>query len=906
MLGRLVEAVRAGESRVLVLRGEPGVGKTVLLDQVAALATRCRVLQVAGVQSEMELAFAGLHQFCTPMLDRLDALAAPRREALRTAFGLSEGPAPDRFLVGLAVLGLVAETAAQQPLLCVIDDYQWLDRASAQALGFAARRLRLRAVPAGLVFASRTTDEELEGLPELPVTGLRDEEARELLDSALNAPLDERVRDQIVAETRGNPLALLELPRGLTPAQLAGGFGLPAAVPLSSRIEESFRRQLDALPAETRRLLLLAAAEPSGDLSLVLRAAAHLGIALHAAAPAVEADLAEFGARVRFRHPLLRSAAYRSASAADRQAVHLALAEATDSDADPDRRAWHRAQATAAPDEEVAADLERSASRARARGGLAAAAAFLQRAALLSVDRGCRAERLLAAAQTNLQAGARSAALDLLAVAESGTLNKLQGARVDLIRAQLSFASGRRQAPSMLFDSARALEALEPGLARETYLTAWMAALFAGRLAAGADLREISRAARLLPPPQQQVASEVDLFLDALTLLVTDGPRVAVPTLRKLVGMLAAAELTVDEELRWGWFIQAAISPLWDYGAWHAALTRQVQVARDAGALDKLPIMLAALGTATVWAGDFPAATALIAESDMYCEATGAYVAPCIAAMLAGLRGERDTAVAVIQDAVAEGIAHGQGAAVAQGQWAAAILYNGLGRYEPAFTAALEATRDSPGLYASLWALPELVEAAVRSGKPESAHAALARLAESTQAAGTDFALGIEARSRALLSSGDEAERWYREAIARLGRTPLRPELGRAHLVYGEWLRRENRRVDARAELRVAHTLLSEIGCEAFAERARRELLAGGERVRKRTSGTENALTTQEAAIARLARDGRTNQEIGAQLFISARTVEWHLRKVFGKLGIASRRELGTALDRPGYTDPEA
>jgi hypothetical protein len=417
--------------------------------------------------------------------------------------------------------------------LCIIDDQQWLDRASAQALGFAARRLLLRTVPVGVVFATRVVDEELEGLPELVVSGLRERDARELLDSALNAPLDERVRDQIVAETRGNPLALLELPRGLTPAQLAGGFGLPAAVPLSSRIEESFLRRIDALPAETRRLLQLAAADPSGDLSLVLRAAARSGNSLHAAAPAADADLAEFGARVRFRHPLLRSAAYRSASAADRLAIHGALADATDPEADPDRRAWHRAQAATGPDEELAADLESSASRARARGGPAAAAAFSQRAALLSVDPNRRAERLLAAARTNLRAGAFGAVLDLLAAAQAGPLDKLQGARVELIRAQPSFASGRiREAPSLLFAAAGALGELDPELARETYLTAWMAALFAGRLATGADLLAVSRAAQCLPSSPTSRAGKAELLLDALSALVTDGPAVAAPGLR--------------------------------------------------------------------------------------------------------------------------------------------------------------------------------------------------------------------------------------------------------------------------------------------------------------------------------------------------------------------------------------
>jgi DNA-binding CsgD family transcriptional regulator len=895
-LSRLVGDVRAGQSRALVLRGEPGVGKTVLLDHLAELGARCTVLRVAGVQTEMELAFAGLHQVCAPMLERIDALAAPRREALRIAFGLSEGPAPDRFLIGLAVLGLMSEASADGPLLCLVDDHQWLDRASAQALGFAARRLLLRKVPVGFVFGTRTVDEELVGLTELHVTGLRDEDARELLESELNAPLDERVRDQIIAETRGNPLALLELPRGLTPAQLAGGFGLPAAAALADRIEESFLRQFEALPDETVRLLQLAAADPSGDTSLVLRAAALLRIPLHAAAPAADADLAEFGARVRFRHPLLRSAAYRSATSLDRQAIHLALADATDPDADPDRRAWHRAQAAAGPDERIAVDLENSAGRARARGGLAAAAAFLQRAALLSVDPNRRTERLLAAAQTNLEAGAFGAVLDLLAVVHAGTLSKLQSARAGLIRAQLTFASGRiREAPSTLLESARALEDLDGSLARETYLSAWMAALFAGRLATGANLHEVSRAARRLPPPRQETGL-AELLLDALTALVTEGPTAAVDGLRALAEVPATA-ISADDELRRGWFIQAAISPLWDFEAWHASLTRLAAAARDAGALDKLPIMLAALGTATTWAGDFEAATALVAESDMYCDATGTRVAPFIAMLLAGLRGDPETAIPLIEAAIADATAEGNGYAVAHAQWSAAILYNGLGRYEQAMAAAVEAAQDAPGLYASLWVLPELIEAGARTGHPDQARAALDRLAESTHASGTDFGLGIEARSRALLTSGDEAERWYREAISRLGRTRLRPDLARAHLVYGEWLRRENRRVDARTELRLAHAMLAELGCAAFAERARRELLATGERVRKRTDPEDGALTAQEAAVARLARDGHTNAEIGAQLFISARTVEWHLRKVFDKLGITSRRELDGALE---------
>ncbi|OKI54663.1 helix-turn-helix transcriptional regulator [Micromonospora sp. CB01531] len=901
VLDRIIDSVRGGESRALMVRGDPGVGKTALLDYLVDHAAGCRVLRVAGVQSEMELAFAGLHQLCAPMLDGLKRLPVPQRQALQTAFGLSGGPAPDRFLVALAVLSLLSEAAEEQPLVCVIDDHQWLDRASAQALGFAARRLA--ADPIGLVFGTRVPGKELAGLPELHVAGLQGDYARALLDSALTVPLDPRVRDQILAETQGNPLALLELPRGLTPAQLAGGFGLPGAVSLSARIEESFRRQLDALTPATRLLLLLTAADPSGDSSLVWRAARRLGIPIQAATVAVDAGLAEFGARARFRHPLLRSVAYRSASVEERRAAHLALAEATDPRVDPDRRAWHRAQAVAGPDDEVAADLERSAGRAQARGGLAAAAAFLERAVLLTVDPVRRAERLLAAAQANLHAGAYGTALELLATAEAGPLDELQSARVDLLRGQVTFASGLgSEAPPLLLKAAKRLEPLNVGLARETYLTAWMAALFAGRLAAGGDMLEVCRAARALPSATHP-SGAAEVVLDGLTLLVTDGPAAAAPTLRRAISAFADPDMTAEEELQWGFFAQAAASALWDDDTWRAMLLRQVRLGRDVGALDQLTVMLNALGTATAWTGDFAAAALLATQVDAVCAATGSRAAPFTTMILASLRGNQAEAVPLFEATIAEATAGGQGVAVAYANWMTAILYNGLARYEQAVVAARQASEDAPGLYISMWALPELIEAAAHSGNTDLARDALARLAESTQAGGTDFGLGIEARSRALLSEGETAESLYGEAIDRLGRTELRPELARAHLLYGEWLRRENRRADARAQLRTAHDMLAAIGAEAFAERAQRELLATGEMVRKRTVETVGTLTAQEAAIARLARDGHTNPEIGAQLFLSARTVEWHLRKVFGKLGINSRRELKATLAQLGHAD---
>jgi len=896
-LDRLIGTVRTGQSQALVVRGDPGVGKTMLLDYLAgqAAGSGCRVARVMGVQPEMELAFAGLHQLCAPMLSRAERLPGPQLEALRVAFGLSTGPRPDRFLVGLAVLSLLSEGAGERPLVCLIDDEQWLDRASAQALGFAARRLA--ADPVGLVFAAREPSADLAGLPELVVAGLPEDQARALLASALAGPLDARVRDLIVAETQGNPLALLELPRGLTSAELAGGFGLPGAVSLPGRIEDSFARQLEALPDQTRRLLLLAAADPSGDRSLVWRAAGRLGIPVQAAAPAVETGLADFGARVRFRHPLARSAAYRLASFTEIQEAHRALAEVTDPVADPDRRAWHRAQAAPGPDEDVAVELENSAGRAQARGGLAAAAAFLERAALLTSDPARYAERALAAAQAKLQAGAFGEALELLVAAEAGPLDAFQRARVDLLRGQIAFASGLgRDAPPLLLQAARRLEPLNLDLARETCLSAWMAAVFAGRMAGPVDLLEVSRAARALPPPTDP-PRPVDLVLDGLALAVTDGPAAAAPTLRQAVRVFAGPDITAEEGLRWGWFAQAAASALWDFDAWRAMLGRQVRLARDAGALDQLPIMLGALGVSAVWSGDFAAAASLITESDAVCKATGSRVAPYAAMYLAALRGHQAEAIPLIEAAIAEAAAEGQGVAATFAHWVTAILHNGLGRYADALAAAGQATQDAH-LYTSMRALPELIEAAARSGNTGVAAEALERLAETTQAGGTDFGVGLEARSRALVSRGQAAEGCYREAIDRLGRTQLRPDLARAHLLYGEWLRRENRRADARAQLRTAHEMLDAMGMAAFSERAGHELRATGGIVRKHAVQVPSTLTAQEVHIARLARDGRTNPEIGTQLFLSARTVEWHLRNVFTKLGIGSRRELNAALAR--------
>ena len=891
LLEDLISSIRRGESRSLVLRGEAGIGKTALLEYLVEAASGLTVVRAVGVESEMELAFASLHQLCAPLLDRIERLPAPQRQALEVVFGLRAEAAPDRFLVGLGVLTLFSDVAEERPLLCVVDDAQWLDHASALTLAFVARRLL--AEPVGLVFAAREPGEELQHVPELEVHGVCDSDARALLRSSVRFKLDERVCDRIVAETRGNPLALLELPRGLTATQLAGGFALLEAQALSGRIQESFVRRLEALSDHARRLLLLAAAEPVGDPLLLLRASNRLGIAVSAAESETDGLLA-IGERVTFRHPLVRSVVYQSAVVPERRAAHLALARATDREFDPDRRAWHLAAAAAGPDEQVASELERSAGRAQARGGVAATAAFLQRAVALTQDPARRVERALAAAQASFQAGAFDAALGLVATAEAGALDECQRARVDLLRGHIAFiAFYGSDAPPLLLKAARRLEPFDLELARDTYLTALGAAQMAGHLAPGDVLLETCRAAQALPPPPS-APRPLDLLLDGLALLTTEGHAAATPTLQRAAKALA--DIPVEDVLQWGWIAPSASALVWDLEGMRAICAREVQLLRDAGALAALPSSLSTLGNATGWMGDFPAAASLIAEADSVAATTGSRMGPYSLLRLRALQGREAEVSALLASAIEIAAAVGQGMAAAWAQWAAAVLYNGLGRYEQAASAARQATLDTVNPFVVMWALPELVEAAVRGGDAELARDALERLADTTQPCGTDWALGIEARCRALLSDGETAERLYQEAIDRLGRTRLRTELARAHLLYGEWLRRESRRVDAREQLRAAYGQFTAIGMEAFADRARGELQTTGEKVRKRTIETRDDLTAQEWQIAQLARDGLSNPEIAARLFLSPRTVEWHLHNVFTKLGIRSRRELSSAF----------
>ncbi|OBJ12673.1 hypothetical protein A5624_10495 [Mycobacterium sp. 1482292.6] len=893
-LDDLLADVKSGQSRTLLLRGEAGVGKSALLELVVSHAADCHVLRATGVQAEMELAFAGLHQLLGPVLGRLEHLPAPQRDALGTAFGLRSGPAPDRFFLALATLTLLSEASDDRPLLCLIDDEQWLDRASAQVLAFVARRLGAESV--GLIFAGRATSTELSGLPELEVKGLDNNDSRILLDAALTAPLDPRVCDQIVAEARGNPLGLLELPRGVTPAELAGGFALPAAMPLSGRLEESFQRRLEALPPATRQLLLLAATDPVGDPSLLWVAADRLGLSFETAIPAIEAGLIDFGPRVQFRHPLVRSAAYRMATLTEKQEAHRALADATDPRVDPDRRAWHRAQGAPGPDEAVASELETSADRALARGGFAAAAAFLERAATLTPTPAQRAARMLAAAKAKRDAGALDASLGLLVAVDAGPLNARQSAEVQCLRGQIAFDQLRVQdAARLLHAAAQQFEPLSGETARDVRVQALDAAMLLGDLNGPGGIREAATAARVGPPAPQPPRA-IDVVLDGLAVRYTDSYAAAVPLLARSIQLLLAVD--ADAEHLHAWLpisrlkaSAALAAEVWDADSWHAVALRETQLARLAGAPVHLQFALNYLAWTYVLRGEFGKAAAMINEDHLIADATGNPPLRFLEMLLAAWRGQQDTAEELIQATLMSASAAGLGRVVDFAVYARAVLNNGLGQLVSAREAAQHLfTSDHVGFGALV--IPEVADAASRTNDVSLLSAARDWMAERTPVTPTPWALGLEARIGALLSEGDFADHLHRESLEHLGRTPVGVERARGHLMYGEWLRRQNRRVDARIQLRLADEMFASMGATGFADRARRELRATGETARKRTLEARLDLTPQELQVASLARDGLSNPEIGTRLFISSRTVQYHLRKVFAKLAIRSRAEL--------------
>lgn len=906
-LENLVATVKSGSCQVLVLRGEAGVGKTALLDYVCDTASGFQIVHVVGVESDMELAFAGLQQLCAPLMTHLDAIPEPQREALNVAFGRGIGETPDRFLVGLAVLSVLAAAGDEQPVLCIVDDAQWLDQVSVQTLGFIARRLL--AEPVGLVFAVRDQPELLSGLPELAVTGLSDTDARELLESVMFGGIDPRVRDRIVAETRGIPLAILEVPRSVSATELSGGFWISGKRSSAAAVEQGFIGRIQSLPRPTRQLLLVAAAEPIGDAALFLSAAAQLGIPVDDLAPAEAGGLIEFGPRMRFHHPLIRSAAYRAADLADRRAVHRALADATDPKTDPDRRAWHAANAAAGPDEAIASDLEDSALRAQGRGGMAAAATFLERATALTSDPALRGARALAAAYAKRDAAAPEEAHELLAIAELGALSDLQRAMVARLRAQMDFVrsrAGESGAPRLaetalpLLDAARRLDGVDGYSSRESYLEGIAALMYAGRLGEPGALMRAAEDARTALQGVPELPRAIDHLLKGIAERITGGVGQGWAALR--AGLDAMCEQAESDETAVGRWLKVPGFPilqessaheLWDERILRKLSTAAVRYARASGALAGLPRALVYRAGVHTLAGEFSSAVELLEEAASITAATD-HKSPVRYhwVLLTAWRGDAAEAGPLLASAAADGIARGEGRVLGLTGYATALLYNGLGRYEEALAAARDACDyDDFGIHG--WCLFELIEAATRTGNGDIAKRALDRFEERAGASGTDWGLGALANARALVAGDDDADRLFTEAIERLGRAGIVVHLARARLLYGEWLRRANRRTDARRELTDAHETFTRIGAQAFAERTRRELVATGEKVRKQqaTAGGGD-LTAQEAQIARLAADGLTNQEIGAQLFISTHTVEWHLRKVFVKLGITSRRQL--------------
>ncbi|GFG54094.1 LuxR family transcriptional regulator [Mycolicibacterium agri] len=904
-LRSLLSTVQSGSCQVLVLRGEAGVGKTALLDFLADSASGFRCIHVAGVESDMELAFAGLQQLCAPLLNHLDELPEPQREALNVAFGRGVGETPDRFLVGLAVLSLLAAAAEDQPVLCIVDDAQWLDQVSVQTLGFVGRRLL--ADPVALVFGVRNRPDVLSGLPELGLRGLSDGDARELLDSVVIGRIDERVRDRIIAETRGIPLALLEVPRNVSPAELASGFGNASTPSSAGLLEERYVRRIQSLPKDTQLLLLLAAAEPVGDAALFLRAAAELGIAVDALAPAEADGVIEFGPRMRFHHPLVRSAAYRAADLLDRRKIHHALAEATDPQSDPDRRAWHAAIAATGPDDAVADELDASADRAQSRGGIAAAAAFLERAAVLTADPARRGARALAAAVAKRDAAAPQAAHEMLAIAELGQLSELQRAQVVRLRAQIDFVRSRGgdtgaprvgdTAPQLLAAAGR-LEKLDDYSAPESYLEGISALMYAGRLGTPDALSAAAQAAQAMTLEHAEAPRPVDFLLQGIAERIAGGPPAGAGPLRVALDHMCA-QATANDVGRWlvpafPILQESAAHELWDESVVDRLSASVVRHTRETGALAALPRALVYRAGLHMLAGEFGTATTLIEEADSIGAATDHYAPVRYHRMLlAAWRGMTTDALAIIEAAAAHGVERGEGRLLGLTGYASAVLYNGLGRYEEACAAAHKACEyEDLGFYG--WCLLELAEAAAHLSDQQTVASAVEQLERRAGASGTGWGLGVIATARALATDGDDAEDHYRDAVERLEGTRVVVQLARTKLCYGEWLRRGNRRVDARRQLGEAHEMFVTMGAQGFADRARRELVATGEKVRRQPVSNGSELTAQEAQIARLAGDGLTNQEIGAQLFISTHTVEWHLRKVFVKLGISSRRQLRT------------
>ncbi|MFF0445654.1 AAA family ATPase [Streptomyces sp. NPDC004609] len=882
-LHRLVDDLAAGRGGALLILGEAGIGKTALLES-APTPPRTTVLRACGREIDRQRDYDGLHQLCAPLLAAVTELSQPRREALEAAF--RPGGDPDPFLVGTAVLGLLSDASAERPVLGVVDDAHWMDRASTRALAFAARRVRDARV-AFLVAARQPGDRtELASLPSLLLTGLPEQDARRLLSQRVRAPLDRPVRDRVIAEARGNPLALLELSRT---AGLPDPDTPPGAASAGTPMEASFRRRVAALPADTRRLLLVAAAEPTGNPLYLWRAVRHLGIGVEAAAPAEEAELLSVDLWIRFSHPLVRSIVWYDAAPADRRTAHRALAVAAAAQ-EPDRWIWHHSQSLAGPDEATARALERSASLDGVPGR---AAAFLEAAARLTPDAWDRAARTLSAAGTQRDAGAHEAAERLLALACSGPLDERLTAGAETLRARMALDRGRCDTAAGLLRRAAALmSSVDASLAREVRLDELAATACAGRLATGPRPPQTADGPRRSPPPGPP--RPLDLLLDGLTDRARGGVAFAAPALERALRAYLDDRDTRPYGPGEAWALCSAAVDLWDDSAWRRLADRQVRDARRPGALPTvLPAALNRRALVHVHAGEFEAAAALVREAGSLPGHTGRWGVPCVRTVLAAWRGDRSRTAGLASEARRDAVARGEGHLLTAVEYAEAVLFNGLGR--PADTVRLWRSvhhLDETGLHT--WGLAELVEAAARSGHPDLARAALEGVLRRTRAGSTDWALGVRLRCRALLSGDSEAGDLHQEAVRRLELSDAILHTARGRLLYGEWLRAGGYRTEARRQLQRANSVLSACGAAAFAARAARELRAAGGHNRPLRTGPADTscLTPQELRIARLVATGATSREVGTELCLSPRTVDAHLRSVFKKMGISSRRQL--------------
>jgi DNA-binding CsgD family transcriptional regulator len=894
-IDRVLGAVRGGFSGTLVLRGGHGTGKTTLLEYAVDSARDLRISSVVGVESEINLEFGALHQLLVPFMSLLTTLPVPQRDAMKIAFGLEEGPPPDLFLVALAALTLLSRAAEEQPLLCVIDDGHWLDVESAHVLGFVARRLYADRVGFIAAVGEPGAQQVFEQLPTITVGGLPDAEARELLGLVADGPLDAQVAERILSDTHNNPLALVELGTEYTAAQLSGRASLPEPLPLGQRLRDRFLGQVRSLPSEAQTFVLLAAADVTGERSRLWRAAAQADIDADAAAAETDtAGVLEFsGDSVRFRHPLMRSAVYHGTIDGDRRRAHAALSEAGTSDADRDRRAWHRAAATIIPDEELASELQDAAERARARGGYASAAALLRRSAELTPGDGRRAERKVTLAEAELRAGHAERARELVDAALPRLTDDVARGLAKQLNGEIRFAQGSAaEAAVMLADAARAL-APDENMARDTILEALQAAIWAGPT----ETRKIASLAPDFPPVSSASPSVCDLLLEGYSARFTVGYHASIGPLRAAVTALRADDLDPVVGLRWFALGAAAAGSLWDEQAVLDLSDRWARTARTLGALTILPVALAFQAIGGWLTGRFGDAEARLAEMREL-QANG---------LLLAYRGHITEARAAGVTQIHESTARGQRGPADIGRYIVAVADLFGADYEAATSTALAVIEDDPAFTAEA-ALPELIEAATRAGNREVAATAYKTLSERALAAGTPWALGLRARCEALLDEGEYAEDAYLESLSQLTRSRVTVDLARTHLLYGQWLRRAKRRRDARTELRTAQDMFAAMGADRFAEQAATELRATGERARARRPETIFDLTPQEARVAGLAADGASNNEIAAQLFISPSTVDYHLRKVFRKLNVTSRtqlaRSLGSASESGGSGGP--